>query len=268
MRICRLFVLSAFLIGVSLSANAQYTSKSSSGFTSKTSAAAPKPQPQQAKTYAAPASAGTAKTNSYTNSASASAAGRTSYTNSNTATTNSAVNARPAAAMQVRPTAPAAGAFRPKAPITTSSADNTEDSGDELPSFDVIEDNGTPRTPEQQKQLIQMPEKPDGEILIYFTDFIVDDSSGDPVMCSWNIVVQNNTNLSVQALRFTYKLMETEAQIALKNIAPGSSKQKPQGAFTKSCYTMKQKKLKTIEIKKCKIGDIINQACMEFIKFK
>ena len=259
MRFCRLVFLSAFMICVSLSAKAQYTSKSSSsGFTSKTPAPAAARQPQE-KTG----------TNTYTNSTFS--AGKSSYTNQGASTaeksntTPAAVNVRPAAAVQVRPTAPSAAAFRPRAQMT---AETEDDSGDDLPSFDALEDNGKPKTQEQQKQLVQMLEEPKGDILIFISDFTIDDSSRIPI-CDWKVNVQNDSDLTIQALRFEYQLNEEKKiYVNMKNISAGSLKQISHSRVSTKCSAMKQRRLKSIDLKKCKIGDVTNQGCMKYIKFK
>lgn len=271
MRFCRLIILSAFLICVSLSAKAQYTSKSSnSGFTSKTSAVQKAPE-RSGNAFTSSPSAATAKANPYTNSASATE--KKSYTTNNTAGAESASASRTGgnagqvpASVQVRPAAPAvSAAFRPQAKITATS-DDDEDSGDDIPSFDVLE--GKPLTQEQQKQKVQMLEEPEGEILIYISDFVIDEQYSRPI-CNWKTVVQNNTNLSIQSLRFDYQLLEgMKYFVPFKNVSAGSSKERSHAEITTQCAAMKQKRLRSISLRKCKIGDVVNQGCMKYIKFK
>lgn len=261
MRFCRLVFLSAFMICVSLSAKAQYTSKSSSsGFTSKTSVPAAARQSQE-------------KTGTNTYTGPTFSAGKSSYTNQGSSTAEksntapAAINVRPAAAVQVRPTAPAAApaAFRPKAKMT---AETEDDSGDDLPSFDALEDNGKPKTQEQQKQLVQMPEEPKGDILIFISDFTIDDSSRIPI-CDWKVNIQNDSDLTIQVLRFEYQLSEDKKIfVHMKNVSAGSLRQVEHSKVSTKCAAMKQRRLKSIDLKKCKIGDVINQGCMKYIKFK
>ena len=82
-------------------------------------------------------------------------------------------------------------------------------------------------------------------------------------------MVQNHTDLLIESLRFEYLLEEgRKIFVSLKNISPGESKEKEHGAITPKCPVMKQKRLRTIDLKKCKICDVINQGCMQYIKFK
>ena len=172
MRFSRLFVFPLVFAAMTATAQAQYTSKS----TTKTTASK---TPTQATT----------KTNTQTT-------GTNPYTGSGTKTTAAA----PAAKQQ-----PAQPTFRPRPQQQPVAMPQTE-GDDELPSFDALEKPVAAAQGSAQGSNLPPPPPPKGEIWIYIADPSYRDLTGHTMNCSWKVVLQNKTNEEIKKLKITYTL--------------------------------------------------------------
>ena len=192
MHLGRLAVLCTVFIGASLSAEAQYTSKTTtSGFTTKTTAATTSPAPVKPTNTNTTA----ARSNPYTGNRAAPAQAKT-----NSFTTNSGTKTTPAAQANAAPTQ---AVFRPR----PQAAPVSEADDDELPSFDVLEGTGGSNQGAQGSNL-PPPPPPKGEIWLYITDFDYRDTTGMTMNCGWKAVIQNRTDTPISQLKLFYKLID------------------------------------------------------------
>lgn len=245
MRWGRLISISAVFIGLSVSADAQYTTKSasaSSGFTTKTTAARPVAE-----------TTSTTKANPYTGKANSGDA----------TTTNSYTNSNKAAAAPTQATAPAQAVFRPR-PQEAQTASSDDD--DELPSFDALEGKPTQKANVNAPLLPPSP-PPKGEIWVYITDFKYRDLTGSAMVCDWKVVVQNKTSATIEQMEFTYNLLDLGFFEYVYKLKSGETYTGEAGSPSKKCPSMTRAKPKII-IKKCKLADIRNQDCMKYIVVK
>ena len=229
MRFSRLFVLSLVFTGSSLSAQAQYTSRS------------PVSAETAAKKTEKTAPAPTAKTNPYTGTGAASAA--------------------QAAKPQQQPAQPV---FRPR-PQPAAMPQTAGD--DELPSFDALEKPIAAAQGSAQGSNLPPPPPPKGEIWFYMADASYENPTGYKMSCSWKIVLQNKTDTPIKELKITYTLLGSNYPLRFRNIAPNSSKVWDQGMYSEKCPAMVQTKPK-VNIISCKLGTATGQDCSKYIVIK
>lgn len=219
MRFGSLIVLLAFLMSVSMSANAQYTSKStnSAGFTTKSAGTTAQPK---------------AKTNS---------------------------RQTPSAATKK---APAQASFRPRPQQTSAQAKAPATNDDELPSFDVFENNGSTETAN-----LPPPPPPKGEVWVYIADFKQSDLTGMTMNCDWKIIVQNRTDTPIDSMSLKYHLLDLQFTLKVPQTKEGSSFMKDHAVFNSKCPALARIRPK-VNVTKCKFGPLKDQECAEYIVVK
>ena len=280
----RLAVLCTVFIGISVSAEAQYTSKStsSSGFMTKTTSAQPPSYTNSgaagqaraaAPSYTNSGTAGQARAAapSYTNSGAAgqARAAAPSYTNSGVAQAKTAApsytNSGAATPAQQAKTA-SQPVFRPRPETAEPEAEAEED---ELPSFDALEGgNADPALAQGQPQEnLPPPPPPKGEIWIYVSDFEYRDLTGFTMNCNWKINVQNRTDTVIERLGIAYKILDINTNLYINSVQPGSSTTKGHALFDEKCPAMAHVRPK-VDVIECKMGTMVNQDCMNYIKIK
>ena len=252
MRFGRLFVFCAVFCGMTAGANAQFTTKSNSGFTSKerTPAAAP----------AAP------KASSYTHKNATAPAARpaapaASPEKKNAAATNSfTTQTRPSEASAAKPAAaPAKPMFRPR-PQEPEAAE--ED--DELPSFDALEG----KSAQTANPDLPPPPPPKGEIWFYISDFTYSDTTGMTMNCDWKVVVQNRTDTPIQKIKVSYSLLDSVSHVPIERVQPNGSLVKNRAAYTAKCPAMSRVKPKVV-VKKCAFGPLKTpEECQKYFVVK
>ena len=268
MRLGRLAFLLAVFIGISASAEAQYTSKSttsSSGFTQSSGtttqpaarqAVAPTAQARQGNPYTGNSASAAKTTSSYTTgSTSAATQAKTSFTTNSATTSNtSAAQAKPTQAV-----------FRPRpqaaAPEKAPSADE-----DELPSFEALEGKKG-QTAGAAAQNVPPPPPPKGEIWFYIADFAYRDRTGKTMNCDWKVVVQNRTDTEIERLKISYTLLDLLTVADVKKLAPNASKVFNHAFYSPKCPAMSRIKPK-LTVAKCKFGPLADQDCAKYLVVK
>lgn len=236
----RLFMLSLVFSGITLSAQAQYTSKSTT--TTETT------QKSQKTVATTSTSSATTKTNPYTGNGSATAA------------------------QPVKKEQPARPTFRPR-PQAASVPQTAGD--DELPSFEALENptgssknttaQGTAQDPNAPPP--PPPPPPKGEIWFYTADFAYRDLTGRTMNCTWKVVLQNKTDTEIKRLKIVYTVLGENNPMTFSKVAPNASVVKKHGLFSEKCPAISQSKPK-VKVVSCKMGTATGQDCLKYIVVK
>lgn len=237
MRFSRLFFLCAVFVMMSVSANAQFTTRSNSGLTTKTGTSG----------------SHAVKLNSPKTPAAASQTSGKSFT----------TNSRPAA---TAPTARAASASAPQSvfrPRPQKSASDEEE--DDLPSFDALEGKDTQASKDAG---LPPPPPPKGEIWFYIANFKYGDRTGITMHCEWKVVVQNRTDTPITNMKILYSLLDIEIAAYVNKTEPNGSMVVDHAFFTKKCPAMVGIKPK-IKVESCKMGGLSKpEECQKYIVVK
>lgn len=268
MHISRFIILTAVLSCFSLTAEAQYTSRSSqpSGGGSK-AAAVNQPAPAAVPRPTAQGSVG---------------ATTPSFTTNSSGTTRTAPVAAPAAQQ-------AAPAARPQFRPRPAAAVNEE--ADDVPSFAAFDRSAQQAPATQQAQQPQRNQyapqrqdaqgaaaaqgsnlpppivKPKGEVWVYVADFQNKKLRDLMTYCEWKVVLQNRTDTPIQLLNLSVTILDFYTEIDVVDVPPREASVSSKIAYTDKCPAMGTTKPK-IEILACRIGDISNKECDEYIVIK
>ncbi len=247
----RLIMFSLVFSGITLSAQAQYTSNSTTTDTarkSQKSVATASTTSTKSSNSIQKQQPTTAKTNPYTGSGS-------SFTTTTTQAAKKQESARP----MFRP--------RPQQPAVVPPTSGEDD----LPSFEALENpTGASKTATAQDPNAPPPPPPPppkGEIWFYTADFAYRDLTGKTMNCTWKVVLQNKTDTNINQLKIVYTVLGENNPMTFSNVAPNASVVKKHGLYSEKCPAISQSKPK-IKIVSCKMGTATGQDCLKYIVVK